>query len=276
MIKINVNKKKTIEFDVNVKGVQCDALHGRLSLFYEDIIYSFPADIEDGNVIKIEVPILNEIIPNIPDKHQADLKLEVVGAETYLMPWTGTAYLEHPVQVEATMRGTSKIVEEETPKIEVGEIREEEKEEKKEDKKEKKKLDALLKAADKKTPMAKRLADDEDVEEDCGPGHGKKKKKKSKLAEVLDEKEEDQEDKERRKIKGKKLGEELAKALLGEGKKRYREQHGVGKAKYTVSFHDGKKTHKDGSPFYDIKTFKNKKALDDFIKELEKKGYSKE
>ena len=130
MIKINVNKKKTIEFDVNVMGVQCEALSGRLSLFYEDIIYSFPATIDDENTIKIKIPVLNDIINDIPDKATADLKLEVVGNETFMMPWTGTALLEHPVNVEATMRGTQKLVEEETPKVEIGEIREEEQDEK--------------------------------------------------------------------------------------------------------------------------------------------------
>jgi hypothetical protein len=69
---------------------------------------------------------------------------------------------------------------------------------------------------------------------------------------------------------------DLIDKYLGEGKKSYKEQHGIGKAKYTVSFHDGKQTHKDGSPFYGIKIFKNKKDLANFITKLEKDGYSKE
>ena len=63
--------------------------------------------------------------------------------------------------------------------------------------------------------------------------------------------------------------------VLNEGDKRYYEKHGIGKAKYTVSFHDGKKTHKDGSDFYDMKIFKNKKDLANFITDLGKKGYRK-
>jgi len=125
MIKINVNKKKTIEFDVNIMGVQCEALDGRLSLFYEGLIYSFPATIEDANVIKVELPPLNEIINDIPNKYQAVMKLEVVGNDTFMMPWSGSAHLEQPIQVEATMRG-QKLVEEEIPTIEVEEVREEE------------------------------------------------------------------------------------------------------------------------------------------------------
>lgn len=47
----------------------------------------------------------------------------------------------------------------------------------------------------------------------------------------------------------------------------------VGKSKYLVNFHDGKKTNNDGSPFYDIKIFKNRKDMESFIGELVKKGY---
>ena len=50
--------------------------------------------------------------------------------------------------------------------------------------------------------------------------------------------------------------------------------YGVGKIKYLVNFHNGIKTHKDGSPFYDIKTFKNKKLLNAFIKTLKLKGFN--
>lgn len=53
----------------------------------------------------------------------------------------------------------------------------------------------------------------------------------------------------------------------------YYERHGIGTVKYTVSFHDGKKTHEDGSAFYDIKLFRNKKTLHAFIAKLESDGY---
>jgi len=58
--------------------------------------------------------------------------------------------------------------------------------------------------------------------------------------------------------------------------KEYQVQDGIGKSKYTVSYHDGKKTHKDGSPFFDIKIFKNVKERDKFVKELKGKGYKEE
>lgn len=51
-------------------------------------------------------------------------------------------------------------------------------------------------------------------------------------------------------------------------KKDYNVMYNVGKAKYLVSYYSGKK-YEDGSKFYDIKIFKNKKKMEDFInKEL--------
>ena len=63
------------------------------------------------------------------------------------------------------------------------------------------------------------------------------------------------------------------KESINEGKKRFKRQDGIGKAKYTISYHDGKKKHKDGSDFFDIKIFKNKKDLSDFVGTLVKQGY---
>jgi hypothetical protein len=58
-----------------------------------------------------------------------------------------------------------------------------------------------------------------------------------------------------------------------EGKKRFDEMYNVGRAKYVVSFHDGVKKHNDGSDFFDLRTFKNKKDLEAFKKELLSNGY---
>jgi len=55
--------------------------------------------------------------------------------------------------------------------------------------------------------------------------------------------------------------------------KEYYWQTNIGKAKYLVNFHDGVSTHKDGSEFYDLRIFRNKPAMEAFIKELSDKGY---
>jgi len=60
---------------------------------------------------------------------------------------------------------------------------------------------------------------------------------------------------------------------LNEGRKRFYQQDGIGRAKYTISYHDGEKKHKDGSDFFDIAIFKNLKALATFKNELLADGY---
>jgi len=55
--------------------------------------------------------------------------------------------------------------------------------------------------------------------------------------------------------------------------KRFYVQHNVGKAKYCLNFHDGVKEHKDGSEFFDLRIFKNKKKLAAAITALKEDGY---
>jgi hypothetical protein len=64
----------------------------------------------------------------------------------------------------------------------------------------------------------------------------------------------------------------VAKGLIAGGKDYYLQMN-VGKSKYVVNFHDGVQTHRDGSPFYGVKIFKNKPDMEAFISELSKKGY---
>ena len=57
---------------------------------------------------------------------------------------------------------------------------------------------------------------------------------------------------------------------------KYYEMTNVGKAKYVVNYHDGHKTHKDGSQFWDIAIFHNKKAKDAFVRSLIAHGYTED
>jgi hypothetical protein len=50
-------------------------------------------------------------------------------------------------------------------------------------------------------------------------------------------------------------------------------QTNVGTAKYLVNHHDGIKKHDDGSEFFDVTIFKNKKKFDQFVATLKSNGY---
>ena len=56
--------------------------------------------------------------------------------------------------------------------------------------------------------------------------------------------------------------------------KQFHIQNNIGKAKYIVSHHDGKKKHRDGSLFFDMTIFKNKKKLSSFVSNLKRIGYN--
>jgi len=56
----------------------------------------------------------------------------------------------------------------------------------------------------------------------------------------------------------------------------FNEKQNIGKSKYVVNFHDGVQTHKDGSPFFDIRIFSNRRENDKFVKELKAQGYVEE
>lgn len=55
--------------------------------------------------------------------------------------------------------------------------------------------------------------------------------------------------------------------------KQFYQQNNIGRAKYTLSYHNGIDTHKDGSPFFGIKTFSNKKKLQEAKNDFFKQGY---
>lgn len=51
---------------------------------------------------------------------------------------------------------------------------------------------------------------------------------------------------------------------------KYNEQSNIGTAKYVVNFHVPGNTHADGSEFYDIAIFRNKRRKDKFVAGLRK------
>jgi len=65
-------------------------------------------------------------------------------------------------------------------------------------------------------------------------------------------------------------------SVVNEGKKAFKVNPPIGKAKYSISSHNGSSTHNDGSDFWDIKIFKNKVDLEKGIKDFKSKGFIEE
>ena len=65
----------------------------------------------------------------------------------------------------------------------------------------------------------------------------------------------------------------MGKEKIAMSDKRYYIMYNVGTTKYLVNYHDGIQKHKDGSDFFGMKSFKNKKTMNNFISELLNQGY---
>jgi hypothetical protein len=51
-------------------------------------------------------------------------------------------------------------------------------------------------------------------------------------------------------------------------------QNNIGKAKYTISYHDGISKHNDGSNFFGIAIFSNKKKFEERKNQMLNDGYT--
>lgn len=56
----------------------------------------------------------------------------------------------------------------------------------------------------------------------------------------------------------------------------FRYQQNIGKARHVVSYHDGQKTHRDGSAFFDMAVFSRKTEAQRYVRTLREAGYVEE
>jgi hypothetical protein len=122
MIKLNITEKKEIKFDVNVSGVDVRDLRGSIRLQIEGVEYGFPARVVDGTVM-VEIPPLDEFVKqSLHDGQTINAKLEIIAADTYLLPWEDTMMVETPPKVEATISEVKSVKEEKKPVIKVSKV----------------------------------------------------------------------------------------------------------------------------------------------------------
>lgn len=55
--------------------------------------------------------------------------------------------------------------------------------------------------------------------------------------------------------------------------KKYYTMYNVGKAKYLINYFDGESFYPDGSEFYGVKIFSNKREFERELRRMEKEGY---
>ena len=104
MLKLNVNGKRTLKFEVQVGGIDYKQLSGSLKFMIDNVEYGFPAVFE-SNSITVEIPPLKEVVSkDLREGETLKAKLETNGNGYYMEPWSGDFLVEAPVEVKATIK----------------------------------------------------------------------------------------------------------------------------------------------------------------------------
>jgi len=110
MLKLNVNEKRTLKFEVQVGGIDYKQLSGSLKFMIDSIEYGFPA-VFKPNLITVEIPPLKEVVlKDLREGETLKAKLEANGNGYYMEPWSGDFLVEAPVEVKATLKDVEESV----------------------------------------------------------------------------------------------------------------------------------------------------------------------
>lgn len=100
---IDATQSKTLQFEVDINGVNSSDLNGLLQFVIEDVYYGFPVSISE-NLIEVEVPPLSSIVKNsLVSDSVIECQLSVFGKGFYLEPWKNKIQIHVPIQMEAKM-----------------------------------------------------------------------------------------------------------------------------------------------------------------------------
>ena len=145
MLKININEKKKLKFNIRVSGVEPNDLKGSMRIMIEGVEYGFPILIDDGSVVVNIQPFSTISGREFKDGEVFDAQLDIVAGDTYLKPWSDKVMIENPLKMEAVLTNIEDIKETKMPKIDISSLDEEVIEDKKEEKKSKTKKKMISK-----------------------------------------------------------------------------------------------------------------------------------
>jgi hypothetical protein len=103
MLKISTNKSKTVNFEIELAGVESSRLIGSLRIILDGIEYGFPAKISE-KYIKVEIPPLRDVVKkSFREGEEINARLDVVSEDFYLNPWSGSFTVSSPMKVEVKL-----------------------------------------------------------------------------------------------------------------------------------------------------------------------------
>ena len=129
------SKNKVLLFDVSTEGIARENLEFWFRIYNEDVTYSFRGELTEDNKVKVVVYPLTEMVNNIDISKIYPANLEVIGeGKYYIKTWEGELKVESSPKVDIKLEKMSdeeikKPVLEETKKVVVNSIIEEQEEE---------------------------------------------------------------------------------------------------------------------------------------------------
>jgi len=114
MLTLNINESRTLEFEVQLSGINPDQLKGSLRFEVNNVEYGFPAEFKNETVM-VNIPPLNSIISDkLSEGTKLRASLEANGNGYLLTPWSGEFVVSSPVKMEAKILDIK-----EEPKVDV-------------------------------------------------------------------------------------------------------------------------------------------------------------
>jgi len=111
-IEVDSHRGKSIEFDIEVEGLDYNEIHGKFRVMNGEIEYGFPTVFTENHKIEVIIPPLHNIIRD-NKKKSLKAKLEICTDCHYFVPWEGTIKLTESAAVKVELKKSSK------PKVKV-------------------------------------------------------------------------------------------------------------------------------------------------------------
>ena len=117
MLNLNVNQNRTLNFEIQLSGIDHKQLTGFLRIIVDSVEYGFKCEISEAD-ISVDIPSLKSLINReIKEGEKLESRLEVFGSGYYLNPWNDSFLVKNPVVLEAKIKEEKDEVLTETPKV---------------------------------------------------------------------------------------------------------------------------------------------------------------
>lgn len=117
MLDLNINKNRTLNFEIQLGGINPDQLDGSLTFIIDNVQYGIPIKIREKEISVNIPPLTNVTQKTFTEGEEIQAKLEVHGNGNYLNPWNGSFIVKSPIVMEATITEIDEEID--TPEINV-------------------------------------------------------------------------------------------------------------------------------------------------------------